>query len=279
MEQKAIDEARAQMQNMALMNQIVANMKEIPELPSEKPQDVHALQKVEFPEGGGILTYMEGYEHPYKGFPYFEFVDKIDVIKKILRGTLSSFYHSLKARSKVQLLTLALVPWLFNDYVKASVYAMYRQVGRFRIKPERYCTAIRELHRAMSKDQVELTSTREMRLMLRDIMCMLLEFDNAYRYRFQDVMTELDKAALERNPSKEIMRLLKLMQSREQTQEIRDTWSLVAYFFPIYLPFNKPLRNNLIAVLTDLDLKEIALDVQDRQYAGARKDYKFSFMQ
>lgn len=274
----SVQQAEAQMQNMALMNQIVAAMKENPPPPSELPQDPHALQKVEFPEDGGILTYMEGYEHPYKGFPYFEFVDKIDLIKKILRGTLSSFYHSLKGRSRFQIALLAVVPWLFNDLVKASIYAFYRQVGRFRIKPERYCVAIRELHRAMSVEREELTSTREMRLMVRDITCMLLEFDNAYRYRFQDIVSEIDKEALKRNPSEEIMRLSNLLQSRETTQEVKDTWTLFAYYFPTYLRFNKTLRTEMISIFTELDLEKMRLDVQDRQYAGVRKDYKFAFM-
>src|SRR3990167_5690221 len=84
------------LQNMALMNQVVRQMKEIPELPSEKPKDVHALTKVEFPESGGVLTYMQGYDHPYRGFPFHEFVDKIDVIKKITRAVLSGLFHGLK---------------------------------------------------------------------------------------------------------------------------------------------------------------------------------------
>lgn len=259
------------------MQQIVREMKIIPELPSEKPQDVNPLLKVEFPEAGGILTYMGKHEYPFKGFPYFEFVDKIDYIKKSLRGTLSSFFHSLKARPKWQLIFLASVPWLFGDFMQSQLYTYHRMVERFRIKPERYCDAIRELHRSMSTEREELLSKRENRIRLRDLACMFLEFDNAYRFRFQDIIVELDKEALSANAVKEILRLTELMISREQTQEIKDTWSLLKFYLPWYLRFNSELRESITFVLTELNLQAVALSIEDEHYCKERKDYKFKF--
>ena len=40
----------------AIMNAIMREMKEIPELPSEKPKDIHHIQRVEFPQQGGVLS-------------------------------------------------------------------------------------------------------------------------------------------------------------------------------------------------------------------------------
>ncbi len=276
---------QAYMQNSASMYEIVRQMKEIPELPSEVPQtrpdgqkDLNPLEKVEFPEAGGVLTYMGGHEHPYKGFPFFEFVDKIDTIKKIQRATLSSFYHSMKKRSKFQIAFLIFVPWMFGDLVKAFIYTFYRLVERFRIKSIRYSDAIRELHRASSNEYPgEKPENKEMRQMLRDIVCMVLEFDNAYRFRFQDIIVELDKSALAKNPSKEIVRLLNLMSTREVTQEIKDTWKLVKYFLPVYLFLNKSFKQNIVDVLSDLDLQKVALTVEDEHYCKERKDYQFGF--
>lgn len=264
--------------NSMAMRQVTDAMKEIAELPSETPTDVQPLQQVVFPEEGGVLTYMGGMEHPYKGFPFFEFVDRVDAMKKILRGVLSSFFHSLKKRNKVQLLFLLTVPWLFNDFVKSFVYPFFRMVERFRIKPIRHCTAIRELHRVFSVQwQGETEESKNTREMFRDLLCMVLEFDNAYRFRFQDIMVELDKDALRKNPAKEITRLLDLMSSREATQEIKDTWTLVRRFLPLYLRFNKPVRKTLVGILENLDLTKIELSVEDKDYCHKRKDYNFQY--
>lgn len=277
-EQPATD-FEAYMENSKRMQEIVRLMKEIPELPSEIPKDVNPLEKVEFPEKGGILTYMGGHEQPYKGFPFFEMVEKVDTIKKIQRATLSSLYHSLKKRSWFTLAPLIFVPWLFGDIVKAYVQTFHRLIMRFKIKNERYCDAMRELNRAFSIEFYgEVNDSKELRFQLRDVACMFLEFDNAYRFRFQDVIVELDKQKLKKNPAKEIVRLLEVMSTREKTQEIKDTWKLVRYFLPLYLRFNKSLRKSIVAVLDGLDLDKVQLSIEDRHYCKERKDYQFKFM-
>lgn len=273
----AVQDFQAYQENMAKMTAIAQEMKEIPVLPSEKATDINPLTKVEFPEKGGVLTYMMNHEHPYKGFPVVDAVEKIDTIKKIQRGILSSFYHSLKNRSKFQLVFLLLVPWFFGDLIRAFIYTNWKLVERFKVKTIRYCDAMRELHRSFSVEY-HTDPGKDSRLMMRDLLCMILEFDNAYRYRFQDIIPELNKEALRKNTSKEISRLLTLMSSREQTQEIKDTWKLAQFFLPLYLRINKTLRQNIIDVLCGLDLAKVALSVEDTHYAEGRKDYKFGFM-
>lgn len=262
------------------MAQVVAEMKEIPELPSETPKDVHALTYVEFPEQGGVLTFMEGYEEPYKGFPFHEFVDKIDSLKKLSRGVLSSLFHSLKRRNKFQVALLLLVPWLFNDLLRGTIYAFHRIIIRFKIKELRYCDAVREVYRAMSVGFPQETQAEaEMRHMVRDLLCMILENDNAYRFRFQDIIAELDKDALTRNPSKELVRLLSLMQTREKGQDVRDTWTLLKTFLPMYLLVNPQVRRAIVRMLCELDLEKIKLAKEDIFYCKPRTDYQFGFMQ
>lgn len=248
------------------MMAIAREMKEIPELPSEAPKDVSHLTKVEFREEGGVYTYIDGHEEPYKGYPYFEFVEKIDILKKMGRGALSSLYHSFKKRNPLELVFLAFVPWLFEALVNSAIYSAHRIVMRFRFKPKYYCTAIRELYRAFGNQE-----------QLRDIFCMVLENDNAYRYRFQDVVVHLDKVSLKRNPGKELNRLLTIMQSRETGQDLVDTWTLLKTFIPPYLFMNRKMRNEVVRILTELNLEEVKLSKEDKWYASGRKDYICDF--
>ena len=271
-------QARSFIENSKIMNSIVREIKEIPELPSEMPKDSHALLRVELPDKGGIHTYMEGYDQPYRGFPFHEFVDKIDTLKKIFRGVLSSVYHSIKGKSKLRLLPIALNPWLINTALMAGINASHRIIDRFKIKPLRYSEPMRELYRVLSIEyHGETTEARQVRKMVRDLVCMVLENDNAYRFRFQDVIVELDKDALEKNAGKEVVRLLRILQRREKTPEVRDTWELMVTFIPWYLFLNPSIRRYFVEVLTELDLKAVLLSVEDRYFCKPRKDYTFGF--
>lgn len=270
-------EVAGYMQNMQLMEQIVREMKEIPVLESEKPTDTNALLKVEFPQEGGMLTYMENHPVPYRGFPYFEFVEKVDIIKKLSRGVLSGLYHSIRG-NKLKLILLFPLLFVAKDMLISGVYAYYRMIQRFRVKSTRYSRAMRGLYEAFDTPRVgEDVKTLELRMMLRDLFCMFLEFDNAYRYRFQDVIVELDKDALRKNPVREFLRLLDVMTSREQTQEIRDSWTLVRMGIRYYLRFDSKMKRMLSDIFFALDVGKVALTEEDKHFAGLRKDYSFSF--
>lgn len=279
-EEKHLKDVGAYLENTRIMNEIVREMKEIPELPSEKPVDVHPLLRVELPDDGGVLTYMEGYDEPYRGFPFYEFVDKIDTLKKISRGALSSLFHSFKRRPKIQLAFLFLVPWVFNDLLIGGIQSAHRVIVRLLIKSNRYSEPVRELHRVMSvRFHGESERSLEIRLAIRDLTCMLLENDNAYRFRFQDIISELDKVALRKKPAGELDRLLTLMQTREVTQEIKDTWTLLKTFLPAFLMVNRGVRKQIVEVLSSLDLSRVRLSKEDVFFCKPRKDYKFNLGQ
>jgi len=118
MEEKSLQLGREQqealVQSVSMMNEVAKRIKQIPELPSEKPIDNHPLLRVEMPDEGEVFTYMEGYDYPYRGYPYYEFVDKIDLIKKLSRNAQSGFYHGLK-NLKWKWLLIPLIP-VFHIY-------------------------------------------------------------------------------------------------------------------------------------------------------------------
>ena len=265
---------------MQLMDGVARDMKVIPELPSEilRPKDTSALSKIDFPEEGGVLTSMDGFEYPFRGFPHHDFVDKIDSIKKFSRQLMSGFYHQLKETKKIKFVTLLPSLWVIKVFLRSYVYVIYRVVERFLIKPERYCQFIREFYRAFSIERPgELEKERQFRLHLRDTLCMIMEFDNAYRFRAQDILPEVSKEALRKNPAKELLRLFNLMSSREHQQEVKDTWKLLKLGIRLYLKFDKNLCKLIQHVFTQLDLEKVKLSIEDIEYCTPRSDYTFGF--
>lgn len=263
--------------NLQIMEQIVGSMKEIPKLPSEIPKegDNHPLLHVEFPPEGGVLTYMGGYEHPYRGFPYFEFVEKMDTIKKVARNVQSAFYHAFAGKRWRMFLLIPLIPCVRQIFY-AYAYTFQRVVERFKLLPVRHCKAVRELYRAMSKDRVnEPKQIRELREMIRDYECMLLEFDNAYRFRVQHLLSCLNKDSLKKNPIKEINRLLDIWIEHEKVIDVQNSWRLLKMFTNWYLRFDRQLLRLVVDVLSEINVEETELQVEDKFYFEQRLDYKF----
>lgn len=107
---------------------------------------------------------------------------------------------------------------------------------------------------------------------------MILEMDNAYRYRAQDLLPELDKEALRKNASKELLRLLDVMTRREKQQTIKDTWVLARYAIRFYLMFDKEMKNIVVSVLLNLNMEKVELTKEDKQFCIPRKDYVCGFI-
>ena len=261
------------------MMEVVRAIREIPELPSEQPKDVSPLLKVELPDEGGILTYMGSQSYPYRGFPYYEFVEKIDYIKKTSRAFLSSLYHSFKGKNRLWFIFLIPSLLFLKPLVRAWIHTYYRIVERFRIKSLRYCTAIRELHRAFSiEPENESDQDKELRIEVRDLICMILENDNAYRFRFQDISQDINKESLQRNPPRELIRLFDILQSCETGEDIRNTWILFKLFIRFYLRFDKKFCKILVRALVNLDYSRVQLTDEDKYYCSGRKDYNFRWI-
>lgn len=266
--------------SMALMMSVTQEMKEIPELPSEQPKDTTGIVNVEISDAVGVLTWMRSHPYPYHGFPYFEFVDKIDMLKKVIRNVLSGIYHQLKNRNKLLFLTFLSSFWMTKVAMRAGIYTFYRIIERFRVKPTRYSPAMQTLYRAFSVERDrEQTKTKELRWMLRDVLCMVMEFDNAYRFRFQEFIVELNKEHLQRKPIAEIVRLFELLSKWENLQEQKDKWRLVKYLLRYYLRYDRELRNILRDGLLSLELEKVKLMPEDKYFCIKREDIKMPFIQ
>lgn len=274
--QRSLLEYESYRTNSQMMAQIMHQMKEIPVLPSEIPpaNDRNALTRVEFPDEGGVLTFMEGYSLPYRGFPLADLVEKIDVIKKVAKASISGLYHSLKER-RLMILTLLPAFFVFRNIVTAGVYTFWRLIERFRIKKERLSQCMRALHTSFTDVETPL---EELKIMLRDLVCNVLEFDNAYRFRAQDLIEVMDKEKMLKNPVKELKRIMTVAQERETTQEIKDTWKLGKLFVSFYLRFDRKLLALFRDVLLGIDVSKFKLTPEDIQFCAKRKDYVFGFM-
>ena len=283
-EVKELTPLEAFQQNSQIMYNIVNSMKAQPVLEREQQErdrtgdDVSALLKVEFPKEGGIHSWMEGHDYPYLGFPYADFVVAMDGIKKITKYFFQRLHYIVRTAPLQEKVNMKRDEWFLHQLLMALCYSVYRVVERHLIKPELYSRPVREIHRTLTEMAPLAVEDRgENRILqVRDILCMYLEFDNAYRFRFQDMFEELDREKAIEDPAKEVKRLYEINVSREVHEEVKEKQAQYGDFFQYLfsIPRGKQLASEFFK---RLNLEEVKLSEIDRHWCQPRSDYHFGF--
>ena len=92
---------------------------------------------------------------------------------------------------------------------------------------------------------------------VRDLVCAILEYDLAYKFRFQDIASQINKRYFMQDPFKEIKRLVKLIQDREVGDGMKVKWSYINLGL-WYLKINRKLLKELKEIVLQLDVEAIS---------------------
>lgn len=115
--------------------------------------------------------------------------------------------------------------------------------------------------------------------LIADFVYLFLEFDNAYRFRIQDLMENLKKENLKKDTIGEIKRLLNLLIERENPEVgIRYKWRVIKAIVLFALKLNKQIREFVRDVLLELDIDKVKLDKDDWYFCLRRFTYQFRGM-
>lgn len=243
--------------------------------------------KIEYPPEGGMFVYYKGHPFPEKLFPFPEAIYCIDPVKRAIVNTLRFFKESrlaqvlaglslfLPGRKKM----LISYMYLFASFAEVTVQ-------KIRLKPEGYCRsarnvfkagmAVRELFPADGKSfsEDEYTDNKYMIEVFTHTLCSIWEFDSAYRYRFQDVLSNLDKVAFDKNPVREILRLMDIAMQRESIGKLTSNLKGMRMALK-FLLLNKTVKKILKTFVANLEPAELVLDDGDRYWCYQFGDYEF----
>lgn len=122
--------------------------------------------RTSFPKEGGSFTQVGGETELFPGIPVEETVRDIARYKHMIPAAIDAYYD------------------LFSVH---------------KLKPEKYCRMVREVYRLFNlMIERECNDKHKIRWeKIRDMVCIVLEFDNAYRFRAQDIIKEARISELE----------------------------------------------------------------------------------
>lgn len=236
-------------------------------------KDKRAITKVLFPEDGGVFTCFDESKHPVKGFCYGETVETVDEVKKTMMSFMTGFFESL-SKSKVRTIIFALLfRKQFELMARRFVVQLDYRMRRVLQKPERYCICAREFYRVFSLMATWYPENAKEINSFKNIWCMMLEYDDAYRYTFQDVLVEMDKDGVRKDVVKEITKVLDLTLERDDRglfikfTQVRKLLFLVNY--------DKTVKQMLTRFFLELNLNRIKMDDADLYHASFKQGYNW----
>ena len=257
-------------------------------------QDDQGNFKIDYPEGGGIYVYKFGgqYEdkdgkvtirnavrllYPEKGFPTPEALSAVNISKRALMGYVRFFTTPL---IMILLSPLILIPWKWKIRILDKWAMGFASVGYMSLEPhimeDRYYTKICRSLNLFLRDvvmQISEDNSRGMRKAI-EVFINMIEYDTAYRYPLQDVLSETTKDKLLKDPRKEIKRLVNILSTRHKKTHIAEKFKQVGTLLSLLLLHPKIKRYFKIA-LERADLEAMQFDEADRYHVMSLDGYDF----
>lgn len=264
------------------------------------------IENVIKPKEGGTLTKLYGCSYLFKGYPLMAIVERIGLAKAMI----SAIPRRILAKSFLFQINLILMYFFarkkfFHYFYVYTSLIYYHTIIKIDLPPERYNVLTRELKRALlaailktaknNKSDFDfscITHTYDSDSMkhefynslyhLSTFVCFFLEYDNAYRFRLQDVIAQLNKENVKKSVIKEVKRLLTILIQREN-HEIRGEltigipwkWEQMKIVLIGLLLINKQIRDFVKEFLLEVDIDKVKLDENDRYFSLNRIGYNF----
>lgn len=221
----------------------------------------------------GIFLYLKGAEYPQKGLTSAEAMWAVNMVKR-------NFIEAVKTFSMKTFLPAWLLFLFYRKKTKVAVLekllgSFNRQswgiISPFVLKSDYLTPCAQEIlwfsysflmNMGISADNADRFAVT---------IAHAVEYDNAYRYRIEDIFSETTKVKLMEDPKGEIKRLLKIMAERDSAN-VHAKFRMVVLGMAFMMLF---FKKAFLTAINEIDVRKLALDEADRYWVCLRKDYKF----
>lgn len=200
-------------------------------------KSMEIFDRVEF--NGGAKVYFKNRPYPIKGYLTEDRAAAIALIKRIARSMIIP-----RIRWWTDISTQALKPYFLTDEFM-SPFAL----------------------------EMKKLLTHFVRADTADVICYILENDNAYQLRLKDLFSETSKEQLLRNPIKEIRRLLHINKRRDY-DAVNTKFNKLVQMATLVLLI-PTFRNKFNKAFTESDFRQFTLDEGDTYWLSQRIDYNY----
>lgn len=249
---------------------------ENPSLEKLLPQGakVYLTERVIYPDEGGMLMKYKDIPYLRQGFVFPEALDAVSNVKKITVLFLA-FIKGKGIRGRIGN-GLAHYVWI-ADWMFQWYDPNLKQISTIYLQENRYRQSIRELIKFINNFigflgiKVEAPSTGKKNF--GRVIGTLIEYDNAYYWRMEDIFSETNKELLLKNPKKELKRLLKIYEQREKqgiefkVQAIVKLLSIIFWIPGVKRAFKKAIQS--------VDIEKMKITKDDSYFTMNYEGYNY----
>lgn len=210
--------------------------------------------KVTKAEDGSTVMHMEGEKYPFPGFPrgYLLFGELSKLKHEIKNQIFNESWKKLEEGVKEEEIVKDIKQRLFGSIAKTASRMKYDLMP-----PESMSPAVKEIHRAWTKVSPETS-------VLRDYLCLILQEDDAYRWRVQWLVSWFGWF-MKWNPVKSFEYALTMLEHGEVIGDMKERQILLKRILMLVLK-DKSIRKKFIALFREIDWKKIELSKGDKYH-------------
>lgn len=231
------------------------------------------LHRIDFTQRYGIKTYFKNWKYPINGAPLTEILAEVNKVKKVIKTYLATLQSLPKWRAVLLLLLL---------FRKKTIYAFLNNFLDFciisfrpsQILPHQFCASVREFRRVCHM-YIGATMEDDLKKIWEKVVyviSMILEYDTAYRLRFQDLLPLWNKA--NKNLRQEINKILKTHAERDQEASVVGELQAVLKVLKLAM-FLPKVKAGVQFFIDNINMEEIKFDLHDKYHACTKPDYNY----
>lgn len=227
---------------------------------------------------GGQLAYFQGTPYPAKGHPFPQALYAINFAKRVIVIGIKSVKKDMAligigflfSRRKNK---ISMISRLLQSYTEISM----KVVQPYILHREFMSSFSRELYDFIVRFLTKIGIEKEVAENFSEIFANLLEYDNAYRFRAEDALSETSKKGMAEDPRRELARLVDIIKKREP--DARDFGNAEKFSYPMLflrkLLLVPSIRKAFRECIEESDFKNFQLDEADRYHILLWGDYDF----
>lgn len=231
--------------------------------PDEKLLDSYVFyntKKLELVSYVGLLDHVVGAKFPRKGVPTRDTMYALNIIKEIIKQSVKN-------------------PLLFvfkNKALNSFNKIFERCFSPFLVQKQSLCKTAFQFYLISETFLIEIGINKDIASKTGYYLSHIFEFDDAYRYRLQDMAYECDIDYLRHNPRKEIKRLIKIWSDREFMGYSQNSTAdkMRKIISPILLLLFLPKYKKTL-LKTTVYIKGMSYDESDWYWASMKQSYNF----
>lgn len=239
---------------------------------------IFMIEKMEWVQGQGCLTYFKGAKFPKRYFPTPDGGYAINQIKRLLKLSIPTLVFSRNKNSYTRNFDNNL--HFFNTIANRCLIRFYDDNGVAKLethkrKLDMVCPTTLYVAEFICQCLMSLGVDKNIAVEFGIIVGHIFEYDEAWRAFVQDMCTELDLEKWKKNPRKEFKRLYTLFMERVSPKLVHVRRKVKIATVPFRIALYIPKYKKVIAEHIHL-LKNCKFDEADLYWVWRRSDYDFT---